>query len=162
MQAGGLNGRGNGELESAIQSLRRMVPQTQRLVVSLIGRLAAKEGVDIPLGHRLPIENVDAWITKLRAERKSDRTIRLYGYLARRFLKRMPEPNRADIRKYLAERIEQTSPAAAETERKALARILNVALRPIGKCARGLVRGVWHSREGRGAPFRGVWLVGIT
>ncbi len=39
---------------------------------------------------------------------------------------------------------------------------LNVALRPIGKCAKAGLGGVWHSREVRRAPFRDVGLVGLA
>ena len=66
-----------------------------------------------------PLENMGHWLTKLKSERKAERTIRLYEYLARRFLKKMPFPTRADIREYLAGRIGETSPSSAETERKA-------------------------------------------
>jgi len=75
-------------------------------VASLISRLAKAEGVSISVAHKLPAKNLELWITKLRSERKSEKTIRLYNYLVRRFLERIPEPTRADIRKYLARRIE--------------------------------------------------------
>ena len=98
MQAGKLNGRGSEELESAVQSLRHMAPEAQRLIVSLIGQLAHAEGVPSHVEYKPPIDNIDAWLTKLRSERKSERTIRLYGYLARRFLDQLPQPSRADVK----------------------------------------------------------------
>jgi len=42
MQAAKTNGMGNAGLESAIQQLRQMSPDTQGLVLSLIGRLAVR------------------------------------------------------------------------------------------------------------------------
>lgn len=51
--------------------------------------------------------------------------IRLYEYLARRILGRMPRPTRAEMREYLSRRLEETSPAGAETERKALASLFS-------------------------------------
>ena len=80
-------------------------------MASLISRLAKAEGVSIGVGHKLPVENMDVWLIKLRAERKFERTIRLYCYLAERFLKQTPSPTRADIREYLVRRIEETSPS---------------------------------------------------
>lgn len=115
----------NSSLQHSVDQLCRLQPDTQALVASLISRLAKAEGVSVGIDHKIPAENLDHWLTKLRAERRSERTVRLYGYLAERFLKQIPEPSRADVREYLAERIEQTSPATAETERKALASLFS-------------------------------------
>ncbi|MFC1914210.1 tyrosine-type recombinase/integrase [Chloroflexota bacterium] len=112
-------------LESAIMKLRDISPEAQALIASLINRLADAECVSTSIDHRMPAENIDQWLTKLKAERKSERTVKLYEYLARRFLKRLPSPTRADVRKYLANRIGATSPSSAETERKALASLFS-------------------------------------
>jgi hypothetical protein len=98
---------------------------SQDAIVSLINRLADAEGVSINANYKLPIKNIGHWLTKLRSERKSESTINLYEYLVRRFLKQLPSPTRADVREYLARRIEETSPSSAETERKALASLFS-------------------------------------
>ena len=119
------NQSANSSLRHSIDQLCRLRPDTRALVTSLISRLSKAEGVSISTDHKLPIENIDLWLTKLRSERKSERTIRLYVYLVRRFIKQISEPTRADIREYLATRIEETSPSSAETERKALASLFS-------------------------------------
>lgn len=92
---------GNSSLKSAIIKLQGLSNESQEAIASIINRLANAEGVSISDNHKLPIENISHWLTKLRSERKSERTIRLYAYLAERFLKQLPSPTRADIRKYL-------------------------------------------------------------
>lgn len=110
----------NSSLEPVISKLKSLSTESRAAIASLINRLADAEGVSVGTNHKLPNENLGQWLTKLRSERKSERTIRLYSYLARRFLKQISEPTRGDIREYLAMRIEETSPSSAETERKAL------------------------------------------
>jgi len=94
-------------------------------MASIIDRLAEAEGVSPRTEFKPPLENIGLWLTKLRSERKSERTIRLYSYLAERFLSQLPFPTRADVREYLAGRIGETSPSSAETERKALASLFS-------------------------------------
>ena len=80
-------------------------------MASLISRLAEAEGVSISIDHKLPAENIDVWLIKLRSERKSERTIKLYEYLVKRFLKQVHEPTRADVRKLgYEERCEKLEP----------------------------------------------------
>ena len=112
---------GNRALESAVAKLRNLSSESQTAITSIINRLAEAEGVSFNVTQRPPIDNIDSWLTKLRSERKSERTVSLYQYLVRRFLKQLPSLTKADIRGYLAGRIEETSPSSAETERKALA-----------------------------------------
>jgi site-specific recombinase XerD len=136
---------GNPVLEPAIAKLRGLSRESRALIVPLIDRLAEAEGVSSRTEFRPPLENVGHWLTKLRSERKSERTIGLYEYLARRFLKGSPSPTRADVRGYLAKRIEETSPSSAETERKALASLF-FFLRS---------EGLWHEN-----PLEGVRHIG--
>jgi site-specific recombinase XerD len=135
----------SGGIESAIDKLRGLPIESQAAVCSIIDRLAEAEGVSCHNEHKLPIGNIELWLTKLRSERKSERTIGLYEYLARRFLKGSPSPTRADVRGYLAKRIEETSPSSAETERKALASLFSFL------CSAGL----WHEN-----PLEGVRHIG--
>ncbi len=116
---------GNRALESAIAKLRGLSNESQTAVVSIIDRLAEAEGVFPRAEFKPPLENIGHWLTKLRSERKSERTIRLYEYLVRRFLKQLPSPTRADLREYLARRIGETSTSSAEMERKALASLFS-------------------------------------
>ena len=100
--------QGNGALESAISRLQGLSNESQAAVLSIVNRLAEVEGIHVGANHKLPIENIPHWLTKLRSERKSERTISLYEYCARRFLRQIPTPIRADVRDYLARRIEDT------------------------------------------------------
>lgn len=135
----------NDPLESAINQLRHLPLDTRAIVTSLISRLAEAEGVSVSVNHKLPVDNIDLWLTKLRSERKSERTIGLYEYLVRRFLKQIPTPTKADIRNYLADRIDRTSPSSAETERKALASLFSFLY----------AEGLWHEN-----PLEGVRHIG--
>ena len=135
---------GNYSLETAMGKLRGLSSESQNAVASVINRLAEAEGVSFNVTQRPPIENIDNWLTKLRSERKSERTVRLYEYLARRLLKQLPSPTRADIREYLAGRIGETSPSSAETERKALASLFSFLN----------AEGMWHEPLGRRETHR--------
>ena len=112
-------------LELAIAKLRGLSTESQAAITSIISKLAQVEGVSSHIDCEPPIKNIGLWLTKLRSERKSERTVKMYGYLASRFLRGIPRPSRADIREYLAKRIEDTSPASAETERKSLASLFS-------------------------------------
>ena len=75
--------------------------------------------VRIQLGE--PTHSIPHWLAKMKGERYSPRTIRLYRYLAEGYLRRDPKPTRLSIQSYLAERLDNgISPAMAENERKAL------------------------------------------
>jgi primosomal protein N'' len=93
---------GNRALESAIAKLRSMSQESKVLIIPLIDKLAEAEGVSPGTEFKPPLENLGHWLTKLRSERKSERTIRLYSYLAGRLLKQLPSTTRADLREYLA------------------------------------------------------------
>ena len=75
-----------GNLESAMTKLRGLSQESQVAIATIIDRLAVVEGVSGHADCKLPIVNLDLWLTKLRSERKSERTITLYEYLVRRFL----------------------------------------------------------------------------
>jgi len=113
------------DIEPVIAALRRLSPQSQELVTPLVRQLAEREGITVVAAEagvpRLPAEGIELWVAKLRAEKRAKRTIGIYRYLAEKFLKQCPEPTRADIRGYIADRLgEGLSPAAVENERKAL------------------------------------------
>ena len=80
----------NRDLESTITKLRILSQESQTAVALIIDVLAPAEGVSGHADCRLPITNLDLWLTKLRSERKSEGNTRLYEYLARRFFKRTP------------------------------------------------------------------------
>jgi len=79
-------GSGNSNFQSAISQLRGLSQESQIVIASLIKRLADAEGVSSGVDIRPPLENIGHWLTKLRSERKSERTINLYEYLVRRML----------------------------------------------------------------------------
>ena len=93
---------GNRALETAISKLRGLSQESRAFIIPLIDKLADAEGVSTRTELQPPLENRGQWLTKLRSERKSERTIRLYSYLAGRLLKQLPSTTRADLREYLA------------------------------------------------------------
>jgi integrase/recombinase XerD len=115
---------GKGKLDVTIEILRRLSPDRQGLVLALVEQLAEAQGVTIQdnIGHLLPITHMDKWVTKLRSELRSERTIDMYRYLAGQFLKEYPDPTRLEVQQYLTERLDGgKSPAFVENIRKALA-----------------------------------------
>ena len=112
-------------LDGLISAIKRLSPGGLGLVAPLVRRLAEREGVDMAADKApeavSPADGIGLWVTKLRGERRSERTVKMYKYLVENILKKHPEPSRADIRRYIARRLDGgTSPAAVENERKAL------------------------------------------
>ncbi len=116
-------------LEPTIGVLHQLSPQSQETIISLVGQLAQREGISVPLtasqGLQTPAEGIPLWVAKLKAERYSERTIHMYRYLAGRYLERDPTPTKFGIQSYLAERLEEVSPALVSNERKALASLFS-------------------------------------
>jgi hypothetical protein len=110
------------ELDRAIKALRQLPSDDREVVLTLIKRLAKTAGVEIAATEHLPLTaHIGAWVTKLRSERRSERTVEMYEYLARRFLAEVPDPTKADIREHLTNLLDRgMSPSAAENLRKAL------------------------------------------
>jgi integrase/recombinase XerD len=120
---------GSASLEPAVRALHQLSPQSQELVTSLVRQLADREGIDVPLapapGLQAPAEGIPLWVAKLKAERRSERTVHMYEYLARRYLGRDPAPTKLGVQQYLADRLGEVSPAAVSNERKALASLFS-------------------------------------
>ncbi|GAI61334.1 unnamed protein product, partial [marine sediment metagenome] len=112
-------------LEPTMKAINQLSPQSQETIVSLVGQLAQREGVNVPLtqapGLQTPAKGIPLWVAKLRAERYSERTIHMYRYLAVRYLERDPAPTKLGVQSYLADRLSEVSPALVSNERKALA-----------------------------------------
>ena len=112
-------------IEPTIRALRQLSPGNQGAVAALVRQLAESEGISVEQtgapGLQSPAEGIPLWLAKLRAERYSARTVHMYGYLAGRYLDRHPAPTKFGVQSYLAERLEQVSPALVSNERKALA-----------------------------------------
>lgn len=77
-------------MELAISRLKGLTNESQAAISSIINRLAEAEGVSNTANHKLPVKGIPQWLIKLRSERKSARTIKLYSYLAERILKQLP------------------------------------------------------------------------
>jgi integrase len=111
-------------LEPIIRALCLLSPQNQELVTSLVRQLADRESISVELtaapGLQTPAEGIPLWVAKLKAERYSERTIKMYQYNTKRYLGHDPAPTKLRIQAYLAERLEQVSPAMVSNERKAL------------------------------------------
>jgi hypothetical protein len=112
-------------LDPTARAISQLSPQSRETVTALVRQLAEREGITVALtsgaGLQTPAEGIPLWLAKLRAERYSPRTIHMYGYLAGRYLERDPEPTRLGVQSYLANRLEEVSPALVSNERKALA-----------------------------------------
>jgi len=113
------------ELEPAVRAFHQLSPQSREIAASLVRQLAEREGITVALtasqGLQTPTEGIPLWVSKLKAERYSERTIHMYEYLARRYLKQNQDPTKLGIQSYLAERLGEVSPALVSNERKALA-----------------------------------------
>jgi site-specific recombinase XerD len=111
-----------GRIDRAVKALRRLSPERLEPILSLIEQLARDEGVEAETAnYSRPVECIDTWVTKLRSERRSERTVEMYEYLARRFLAKVPDPTKSDIRAHLTVLLNGgMSPSAVENLRKAL------------------------------------------
>ena len=136
-------------LEPTVRALSQLSPQSQETIISLVGQLAQREGIDVPLaqapGLQTPAEGMPLWVAKLRAERYSERTVHMYRYLAGRYLEKDPAPTKFGIQSYLAERLEEVSPALVSNERKALASLFRF-LHGEGLWPSNPLNGVGHVR----------------
>lgn len=67
------------------------------------------------------VDGIPSWVAKLRGS-CSERTVRIYTFLAEQFLRQDPDPTRLEIQQHLARRLEDgVSPNAVENTLKALA-----------------------------------------
>jgi integrase/recombinase XerD len=114
---------GKSRLDGTIDILRRLSPERQGLVSSLVEQLASAQGLTAEaVCYPKPLDCIDAWVTRLKSERRSERTIDMYRYLAEQFLREYPDPTRLEVQQYLTERLDSgRSPAFVENVRKALA-----------------------------------------
>jgi integrase/recombinase XerD len=114
---------GKSKLDGTVEILTRLSPDRQGLVSSLVEQLAKAQGVSTEaIGYPQPADCIDKWVTKLRSELRSERTIEMYRYLAGQFLKEYPDPTRLEVQQHLTGRLDNgRSPAFVENVRKALA-----------------------------------------
>lgn len=111
--------------DSVISTISKLSPASLELVEPLVRKLAEREGIAIEATKPPQVvsiaDGIELWVTKLRGERRSHKTVKMYRYLAEKFLEQNPEPTRADLRGYIDIRLSKgLSPAAVENERKAL------------------------------------------
>ena len=140
---------GSNPIEPTVRALGQLSPSSQNAVVALVKQLAEREGINMEPtnapGIQTPAEGIPLWLAKLRAERYAQRTIHMYEYLARRYLKVNPMPTKFELQSYLAKRLEEVSPAAASNERKALAFLFGF-LHPEGLWPVNLLNSVGRGR----------------
>ena len=136
-------------IEPTVRALGQLSPGSQGAVAALVRQLAEGEGISVEptgvLGLRSPAEGIPLWLAKLKAERYSARTVHMYGYLAGRYLNKHPAPTKLGVQSYLAERLEQVSPALVSNERKALASLFRF-LHSEGLWPTNPLNGVGHVR----------------
>lgn len=110
--------------DSIINALSKLPASDQELVANLVRGMAERAGIhisDVAMTEVKPaIEYLERWLTKLRSERFSERTISSYQYAIERFLQGDPVPTRESIRSYLAKRLaDGVSANHVNLERKA-------------------------------------------
>jgi site-specific recombinase XerD len=109
------------EQDRTIELFKRLPPDKQRLVGEVIKTLGEAIGVDTATSYAPPAENVDKWVTRMRVEGKSERTIDMYRYYATKFLEAHPKPTRLDAQQYLAGQLSAgASPTAAKGMQKSI------------------------------------------
>jgi len=104
------------ELEPSLQIM------AQQLAQQLLANLFNASGMGNPASPGLQCleDSIPLWMASLKAQRKSPRTISGYEQDVRRYLQYDPSPTRLSIEGYIAQRLEQVSPARVASERKAL------------------------------------------
>ena len=136
-------------IEPTIRALRQLSPGSQAAVAALVKQLAEGEGISVEptgvMGLRSPAEGIPLRLAKLKAERYSPRTVHMYRYLAGRYLEQDPTPTKLGVQSYLAERLEQVSPALVSNERKALASLFGF-LHSEGLWPTNPLNGIGHVR----------------
>jgi site-specific recombinase XerD len=109
------------ELDRMIELLKRLPPDKQRLALTVVKALSEEGGAETVAVYAPPLENIGKWVTKMKMEGKSPRTIDMYEYYAEKFLEAYPRPTRADAREHLAAQLEGgTSATAAKGMQKAI------------------------------------------
>ena len=109
------------ELDKAMETLKRLSPDDQRIVVGMIESLGRATGIDLGTGYASPAENIGKWETRMTVEGKTKRTIDFYMYYAKKFLEAYPRPTRLDAQAYLAGRMgEGVSPTAVKGMQKSV------------------------------------------
>jgi len=109
------------ELDRTIDLLKRLPPDKQRLVGEIIKTWGKDAGMDMAAGYASPKDNIESWVTRMRVEGKSERTIDMYRYYAEKFLEAHPKPTRLDAQQYLAGQLSAgTSPTAAKGMQKSV------------------------------------------
>ncbi len=109
------------ELDRIIELLKRLPPDRRRLALTVVKALSEEGGAETAAVYAPPLENIGKWVTKMKLERKSPRTIDMYSYYAAKFLEAYPKPTRADVREYLAAQLEGgISATAAKGMQKAI------------------------------------------
>jgi len=101
-----------------------MTPANQQIIVNLIQGLAERDGITISRtsapGLQLPEEGIPLWVTSLKANQYSSRTIEEYRFVVTNYLKHDPCPTFLSIQQYLADRLDKVAATTVAMERKGL------------------------------------------
>ena len=112
------------ELEGANRALALLSPSSRSLILTMLGQLAEREGIDMETaakpGVGTPAAGLALWEAKLTQEGKSPRTIETYLSTLTRFLADYPTPSRLDIQSWLAKQMETCASSTVSTHKKAL------------------------------------------
>jgi site-specific recombinase XerD len=142
------------DIDPLIRLLVQLPPDSLNTLVSLARQISEGNGrrPEHMEGFRIstPAEGIPFWVAKMKSERYSEGTIRMYHYLAERYLKGDPTPTRLGLQSYLAGRLEGgTSPAMAENERKALSSLFRFLVEE-GLWPENPTAGIKHIKVGYG------------
>jgi integrase/recombinase XerD len=113
------------DIDPLIRLLGRLPPDSLNALVSLARQISEGNGhrPEHMEGLRIstPAEGIPFWVAKMKSERYSEGTIKMYRYHAERRLRENPRPTKLGIQSYLAGRLDAgISPTMVENERKAL------------------------------------------
>jgi integrase/recombinase XerD len=132
-------------LDKAMDILKKLSGDDRELAVGMIEKIGKAAGIEGEIASQMkPIDGIDAWVTKLRSERRTEPTIKTYSFLARQFLTEHPNPSKQEIHQHITERLDQgISYASVENTRKAL-RSLFKFLKEEGLIAEDPTEGLKH------------------
>ncbi len=109
------------ELDRITILLKRLPPDKLKLVGEIIKTWGDFPDTGIETSYAPPADNIERWVTRMKLEGKSTRTIDMYRYYAAKFLEAYPKPSRLDAQQYLADQLAAgTSATATKSMQKSI------------------------------------------
>lgn len=104
------------------QMLEQLNPANRKLAEVLLMQLAQQQGLQFNGEVELPppIDSIPLWVVAMKNVGGSPRTIVMYEYEVRNYLKNDPVPTTLSVQAWVAKRLESVSPSTVNTTLKAL------------------------------------------